>query len=150
MRKILIGVAVLLIAGTAWAAPTMSLSSDKASVAPGEVFTVTLNLQTDVGLIGWNAKFLDPAGFAVVPSYLVGGGWDPAAAPEAYRPFLVDAADAGQATPIVATWQAANTTTAESTNIYRGSRPRIPRSGRLVRSPLKPATASLRSVAAPE
>jgi hypothetical protein len=77
MSRILVGVAVLLVAGTAMAETTMSLSSDKASVMPGDVFTVTLHLQTDIGLIGWNAKFLDPAGFAAVPSYLgSAAGWD--------------------------------------------------------------------------
>jgi hypothetical protein len=43
---------------------------------PGDVFTATLHLETDVGLLGWNAKFLNPAGWPVQPAYLVGGGWD--------------------------------------------------------------------------
>jgi hypothetical protein len=77
MRKILIGVAVLLMAGTAWGQNvSMSLSSNKTDVIPGETFTVILEITTDVGLAGWNAKFLEPAGFGVQPSYSAGGGWD--------------------------------------------------------------------------
>ncbi len=87
MRKILVGVAVLLLAGTAMAqnvsmslAVTGGTDADPAlagfDARPGDVFTVTLSITTDVGLTGWNAKFLDPAGFPVTPSYLVGGGWD--------------------------------------------------------------------------
>jgi MYXO-CTERM domain-containing protein len=87
MRHPAITVMVVLVTSVAaWAQnPSnirMSLRADRTSVAPGETFTATLSIAADVPLLSWNAKFLNPAGFAVTPSYLgVENGWNPFGVP---------------------------------------------------------------------
>jgi hypothetical protein len=88
MKRLLVsGVAVLLLAAAARAqnvSMSWSLTSgtDRDPATPvfdalrGDVFTTTLSIQTEYGLIGWNARFLDPAGFPVGWRYL-DPGWDP-------------------------------------------------------------------------